>query len=86
MISHTIDYKRGAFLGTNSTTDVVMGPGTRFHLRNVRHALRLSVSAYPKQYSRPSCAPITTFPSAMAGEADSAAPASNSQTFAPVAN
>ena len=38
----------------------------------------------PKQYSLPSSDPITTRAEAIAGEADSGAPALNSQTFAPV--
>ena len=46
---------------------------------------RASSSHAPKQYSLPSCEPITTRPPAIAGEAESGAPASNSHTFFPVA-
>lgn len=41
--------------------------------------------AYPKQYNRPSWDPMTMRPPAMAGEAESGDPVSNSQTLAPVA-
>ena len=37
----------------------------------------------PRQNSLPSCEPMTIFPSAMAGEADSGPPASNSKTLLP---
>src|SRR2546425_7416743 len=37
-----------------------------------------------KQYSRPSCEPMTSRPAARAGEADSGAPASNCQSSLPV--
>lgn len=40
---------------------------------------------YPKQYRRPSVEPMTTRPSAIAGEATIAAPASNSHSLRPVA-
>ena len=39
---------------------------------------------YPKQYKRPSWDPITIRPFAIAGEADSGAPALNSQSFVPL--
>ena len=49
--------------------------------RNLTHGPTLHC---PKQYRRPSSEPITTRPEAIAGEADSGAPALNSHTFAPV--
>ena len=63
----------------DGTMSVVSAGSPHAH-RAVR---RVPTGRHPKQYRTPSCEPITTLPSAIAGEADSGAPVSNSQSFSP---